>query len=198
MTAPVHNTGAAIAAKVALRERALAHVGDADVIDLFCGPVGEMHRRVWSRARSYLGVDVVYRWPDRRARIVAPWRDVFEHVPLAPFTIFDLDAFGSPWPALYELTKWRRVQAGERVAIVTTDGGWRATRTRSNGSSDRALAALGVQAPRALRDMRPAAEAVLSRAAAAMGARLEGLAVAGYTTKTRAVMGYSVALLSGA
>lgn len=198
MSGPVHNTTAAVAAKVALRERALAHVGpSAHVIDLFCGPVGEMHRRVWSRAASYLGVDVVYRWPDRRDRIVAPWHDVLEHVPMHRFNVFDLDAFGSPWPALRELASKRRVKPGERVAIVTTDGGWRATRTRSNKAADAALVHFGVQPPRSLRDMRPAAEKVLSRAADAMGARLEGLAIAGYTTQTRAVMGYSVALLAG-
>lgn len=198
MTAPVHNTSAAIAAKVQIRERALAHVGEAHVVDLFCGPVGEMHRRVWSRAASYLGVDVVYRWPDRRPRIVAPWFDVLEHVPMGRFNVFDLDAFGSPWPALHALTKWRRVQAGERVAIVTTDGGWRATRTGSAGSADRALVALGVQRPRFLRDMRPAAEAALVRAASDMGAKVEKLSVAGYTTQLGTpAMGYSVALLVG-
>lgn len=201
MTAkPKHNSGGGLAAKIALRERALVHVGGpelARVVDLFCGPVGAMHRSVWSRASSYLGVDVVYRWPDRRARIVAPWELALEHVPMGTFNVFDLDAFGSPWPALHALTRWRRVQPGERVAIITTDGGWRATRTHSAKSSDAALVALGVQPPRTLREMRPAAESAHARAARAMGARLDGLAIAGYSTKLRAVMGYAVSLLTG-
>lgn len=110
---------------------------------------------------------------------------------------FGWGRFGSPWPALLEVAKRRRVSTGQRLAIVTTDGGWRATRTKSNGAADRALVALWSQPPRTLREMRPAAETGLVGAASMMGARVVGLSVAGYTMQTRAAMGYAVALLVG-
>jgi hypothetical protein len=200
VTAPVHNSSASIAAKIELRERALAHVGEAHVVDLFCGPVGEMHRHVWSRAASYLGVDVVYRWPDRRARIVAPWRDALEHVPMARFNVFDLDAFGAPWPALLELTQWRRAKPGEKLAIVTTDGNWRSTmRGFAQAVESRAaFRKLGVEPPSEMGgEQRSACESALLGAAHAMGARVASMAVAGYGRHRSKRVGYAVALLVG-
>jgi hypothetical protein len=199
MSGPKHNSAGGLAAKIAIRELALAHVSRRSVLDLFCGPVGEMHRHVWGRARSYLGVDVVYRWPDRRRRIVAPWSFALEHLDLETFDVFDLDAFGSPWPALASLVRRRRAGVGELLALVVTDGSWRSIRVHSDGEQRRAFASLGVQAPTTLRELRPAAEAALVRAAGAMGCAVDGLRVAGYAPKkgNAAAMGYAVALLRG-
>lgn len=150
-TEGVHNSSGGLAAKIALREAALAHVGAAHVLDVFCGPVGAMHRHVWTRAASYLGVDLVYRWPDRRRRIIAPWSVALDHLELGRFNVFDLDAFGSPWPALAQLVRARgRATSGERLAILATDGSWRSVRTRSAKESDEALRFLEVQPPASL------------------------------------------------
>ncbi|HVH77139.1 MAG TPA: hypothetical protein VM755_19655 [Stellaceae bacterium] len=43
-------------------------------------------------------------------------------IDLAPFNLFDFDAWGSPWEHVAILCARRPVQPGERIGLVLTDG----------------------------------------------------------------------------
>ena len=109
-------------AKVEIRARVLAAVGPAraQVFDAFAGP-GLMHREVWSQAAGYVGCDT--RWyRDGRRCYVADNLRVLRAVDLAPFTVFDLDAYGSPWAQALIIAARRALAPGERIGLVLTEG----------------------------------------------------------------------------
>ncbi|MDP3767758.1 MAG: hypothetical protein Q8S13_07065 [Dehalococcoidia bacterium] len=109
-------------AKVQIREHVMAELGAERTIvfDAFAG-AGIMWREVWSRAAGYVGCDE--RWHnDERRCFVADNRRVLRCIDLAPFTIFDADAYGSPWEALLIIAARRKIQPGERIALVLTEG----------------------------------------------------------------------------
>lgn len=116
----VHNS--TTGPKVELRDLVLAEVQPARIFDAFCGPEGEMWRGVWHKAAHYLGVDEELRFPDPRRRFVGDSRLVMRAIDLAPFNVFDFDAFGSPWEWMVLLAARRRWLPGERGAVVLTDG----------------------------------------------------------------------------
>lgn len=123
-SAKVHNAPAAIGAKVDLRTRALEWVGGKDqarVFDAFAGR-GEMWRGVWRHAAGYAGCDKTWQSSDPGRRFVGDNRLVMRAIDLAPFNVFDLDAFGSPWEQMLILAARRRWKRRERGAIVLTDG----------------------------------------------------------------------------
>jgi hypothetical protein len=123
MTEKVHNSPAALGAKLKMREKVLELVTPAHVFDAFCGPVGEMHGHVWHRAASYVGVDKEWRHEtDARRRFVADNMRVLRAIDLQPFNVFDLDAFGSPWPQMTVLLAKREWAKDEIGAVVLTDG----------------------------------------------------------------------------
>jgi hypothetical protein len=110
------------AAKVQLRRAVLAEIGPADahVFDAFAG-TGDMHAAVWCQAASYVACD--QRWmDDDRLAFVADNRRVMRAIDLAPFNVFDLDAYGSPWEQVLILCARRRVRPGERLAVLLTEG----------------------------------------------------------------------------
>jgi hypothetical protein len=116
-------------AKVEIRRRVLAALtpGRARVFDAFAGP-GLMWAEVWQHAAAYVGCDD--RWhADARCCFVADNRRVMRCVDLAPFTVFDLDAYGSPWEQALILAARRHLAPGEQVALVLTEGTWMKTRT---------------------------------------------------------------------
>lgn len=134
------NHQAALPDKIGLREEALAAVGEARVLDLFAGK-GVMHRAVWHHAAAYLGND-----SDKGQALAHPApchhaeaQILLRAIPLAPWNVFDLDAYGSPWNEVTVLAARRRLLPGERVAIVLTDG---APRRAMLGLTVRALAEL--------------------------------------------------------
>lgn len=93
-----HRTGKS--AKIALRDQVLDAVSaeKSIVLDAFAG-AGMMYRYVWNRAAGYVGCDLKW-YPDQRMAYVADNRRVLRAIDLTPFTIFDLDAYGSPWEHL--------------------------------------------------------------------------------------------------
>lgn len=135
-----HNRASAIAAKVTLREHVLAQVTPARVLDCYCGPVGEMHRAVWHRAHSYAGIDLEWRLNDQRRRFVGDVLRILRAIDLAPFNVFDLDAFGSPWETALVIAARRKWVAGESGAFVFTDGS--GAQTRLGAAIPRAVALL--------------------------------------------------------
>jgi hypothetical protein len=110
------------AAKIEIRRRVLTAIGadKAHVLDAYAGD-GEMFRAVWKEAASYAGCDL--RWyPDERLAYVCDNRRLLRVLDLVPFTVFDFDAYGSPWELCYLLAKRRGMARGERLGVVLTEG----------------------------------------------------------------------------
>ena len=120
--AQVHNGRQTWKAKVEIRRRVLEQLAPgAHVFDAFAGP-GLMYQHVWSRAASYVGCDEAWHQDDRCC-YVADNRRVLRAIDLAPFTIVDLDAFGSPWEqALILAARRPPLAAGEHFGLVLTEG----------------------------------------------------------------------------
>lgn len=119
----VKNHPQALAAKIALRVNVIEAIGPdrAVVFDAFAGS-GEMFRGVWRRASAYVGCDSDADWRDERCLFVADNRRVLRSLDLAPFTVFDFDAFGSPWEQAIIVAARRRVKSAEQIGIVLTEG----------------------------------------------------------------------------
>lgn len=116
------NHPAAFKAKVAIRRNVLAAIGrdQAAVFDAYAGS-GALYRAVWSDAERYVGCDLKW-YRDERLAYVADCRRVLRAVDLKPWSIFDLDSYGSPWEAALIVAARRPVEAGERIGIVLTEG----------------------------------------------------------------------------
>lgn len=112
-------------AKIEIRRLVLAELTPAKtvVFDAFAGK-GEMWAAVWRHAAGYVGCDEY--WPDdARTMFVSDNRRVLRAIDLAPFTCFDLDAYGDPWTAAIIIAARRpRLTRGQRLGLVVTDGGW--------------------------------------------------------------------------
>lgn len=109
-------------AKVEIRNRVLAAVGPerARVLDCFAGE-GLMFREVWSKAASCIGIDRRF-FPDDRLCFVGETERVLRSLDVQEFTIFDCDAWGSPWEQLYIIASRRRLAPGEVIGVVITEG----------------------------------------------------------------------------
>lgn len=106
--------------KVEIRRLVLGEV-QAQVFDGFAGS-GQMFQRVWKGAPGYVGCDTRWFPDDDRLAFVADNRRVLRAIDLAPFGIFDLDAYGSPWEQVAIIAARRLVAPGERIAFCLTDG----------------------------------------------------------------------------
>ena len=118
----VDNAHSGRAAKIQIREHVLAALSPGAVVfDAFAG-TGQMHDAVWQHAARYVGCDE--RWHhDGRCCYVADNRRVLRCIDLAPFTVFDLDAYGSPWEqALIIAARRPKLTAGGRLGLVLTEG----------------------------------------------------------------------------
>ena len=108
------------AAKIALRRHLLDAIPDGRVFDAFAGS-GKMYRAVWSQAAGYVGCDLKW-FRDERSVFVAKCQRVMRAIDLNEFSIFDLDAYGSPWLQVQILAARRRLAPGERIGLALTDG----------------------------------------------------------------------------
>ena len=116
------NNRQAFRAKVEIQRRVLEVVGrDVVVFDAFAGS-GEMYSAVWKVAKGYTGCDLK---PQRDGRLMfaADNRHVLRVANLAEFSLFDLDAYGSPWHQAIIIADRRRVAPGELFGLVLTEGG---------------------------------------------------------------------------
>jgi hypothetical protein len=113
--AKVDNADAALPAKAQIRQHVLDAMGagNARVFDAFAGE-GKLYRRVWRQAASYVGCDLK-RVRDERLMYAADSRHVMRALPLQEFSIFDFEAYGSPWEHVIILCVRRRLQFGERL-----------------------------------------------------------------------------------
>lgn len=130
----VENAPDGRAAKAQIRQHVLDAITPtaAVVFDAFAG-AGVMYDMVWHRAAGYVGCDEVWA-NDARCCYVADNRRVLRAINLAPFTIFDFDAFGNPWEQALIVTARRPpLQKGERVGLVYTDGSWTKVRFKTGG-----------------------------------------------------------------
>jgi hypothetical protein len=126
-------------AKIEIRRHVLDAVGAdrAVVFDAFAG-AGEMWHEVWRHAADYIGCDE--KWHnDGRCCYAADNRRVMRCLPLARFTVFDFDAFGSPWEQALILGARRELRPGERIGLAMTEGTWTSTRLVVGGSGPRFL-----------------------------------------------------------
>ena len=117
--------------KVQIRENVLAVLGAerAHVFDAYAGE-GQMWSAIWKHAASYVGVTETWHNDERRC-FVGDNKRVLRAIDLAPFNVFDLDAYGSPWDALGIVAARRpRMKAGDRLGILITEGTWLKTRAR--------------------------------------------------------------------
>lgn len=70
---------------------------------------------------GYVGCDL--RWfQDERLAFVADNRRVLRSLDLRQFSVFDLDAYGSPWEQALIIAARRPVAPGERLGLVLTEG----------------------------------------------------------------------------
>ncbi len=118
----VNNHPGRSAAKIQLRQAALDWIGagDSRVFDAFCGD-GEMWREVWQNASAYTGCDEKW-YRDERTMFVSDNRRVMRCIDLQPYNVFDFDSYGSPWDQAMILADRRKVQPGEKVAVLLTEG----------------------------------------------------------------------------
>lgn len=128
MATQVHNAETAVSAKVQLRRHVLDALTPelAFVFDAFAGP-GAMFDAVWHRAAGYVGCDIEW-FKDERLCYVADNCRLMRCLDLQRFTVFDLDAFGSPWEQAVILAARRQLAPGERVAVLLTEGDGKNTR----------------------------------------------------------------------
>lgn len=116
-----HNADGGHTAKAKIRRLVLETVGKpAHVFDAFGGP-GAMYSDVWKHADSYVGCDKEW-YRDERMMFCADSARVLRALDLARFNIFDLDAYGSPYEQLIIVAARRKVEKGEAIGIVITDG----------------------------------------------------------------------------
>lgn len=115
----VDNHADSFADKVEIRQRVLDAVGGR-VFDGFAGS-GHMWSAVWRNADGYEGCDEKY-YPDARLMFCADVHRVLRNIDLQRFSIFDFDAYGSPWQACVILAARRRVAPGARIGLVLTEG----------------------------------------------------------------------------
>lgn len=117
----VDNASTAKAAKIEIRRLVMEAIdGDVSVFDAFAGS-GEFYRTVWKGADFYVGCDKRY-FPDERRAYVADNRRVLRAINLAVFNVFDLDAYGAPWEQAAIIAARRRIEPGERVGMIFTEG----------------------------------------------------------------------------
>lgn len=119
----VENSQHAVKAKVEIRRNVLAAVTAerAVVFDAFAG-AGVMWSEVWRHAAGYVGCEERMWYRDERCCFVADNRRVLRCIDLKPFTVFDLDAFGSPWEQALIIAARRPVTKGEVLGLVLTEG----------------------------------------------------------------------------
>jgi hypothetical protein len=128
-------------AKVQIRQHVIEAITPARAIvfDAFAG-AGEMWSEVWRHAADYVGVDE--RWHrDGRLCYAADNRRVMRCISLQRFTVFDFDAFGSPWEQAMILGARRQLEPGERLGLAITEGTWTATRLVVGGVGPKLLRA---------------------------------------------------------
>lgn len=182
--------------KIELRQEAMAAIPGAGVLDLFAG-TGRMHTAVWAHAPLYLGTDSEWDQAIRHPGLChhVPAETLLRIIDLAPFRIFDLDAYGSPWAALTILAARRRLLPGETVALILTDGSPRGAKFGNLSHAQALLSGADPKAPGAHRRWDVLADVSLKEVARRMGGSLTRIRHA--PMNLRLGMWYGWALLTG-
>ena len=117
-----NSTPSANNAKAAVRQNVLDVMGadKCHVFDAFAGD-GHLYRAVWAKAASCVGCDLKF-YNDERMAYVSDNRRVLRMIDLAPFNLFDLDSYGSPWEQLYIIAARRKLKPGEQLGLILTEG----------------------------------------------------------------------------
>ena len=116
-----HQDSSLVNKKADLRKELMGQFDNPKVLDCFCGN-GEMWDKGWGKTSNYVGLDI-REYKDERSTIVTknePWVKAND---ISSFDIFDLDAYGTPFPLLLEISK-RPLRKG-KIGLVLTDGSGR-------------------------------------------------------------------------
>ena len=114
----VKTNNAKTAAKKMIRESVISKIGALPVLEVFCGN-GEMYGSVWNKCESYTGIDIV-KYFDERNTICGDAVKAVTSIDLSAYSIFDIDAYGSPYTILDIITS--RIQTGKEYGFIITDG----------------------------------------------------------------------------
>lgn len=122
------------ARKIDLRRRVIESLDRVAVLESHCG-YGHMRNAVYQSAERWDGID-------QRAGVatlIGDSRKWLRTMDLSPYTVFDIDPWGSPWECVWIVSRRRVLQPGERIGIAITDG----TVGGGGASSRRSLRAAG-------------------------------------------------------
>ena len=152
--AKLHNADDAHDAKVQMRravcdELRARGVVRVSVLDLFAGR-GEMFSLGWTRADAYVGCDETWEPSDPGRRYCCDNLVLLRSIPLDGFNVFDCDAFGNPWDAIWILAARRRWAPHEIGALVITDGMSRRQLVGRIAWSMSQLSGMPIESPRIL------------------------------------------------
>lgn len=108
--------------KVTIRQIAFDSVNEKNVLDVFCGS-GEMFNSVWKNAQIYQGIDNKITTHNKNV-LIGDYLDCLRTIRVSDFSIFDIDAYGSPYKALnYIIDSLKSCGIKfEKIAFVITDG----------------------------------------------------------------------------
>jgi len=129
-------------AKVKLRELVMAQIPVPKVFDAFAGS-GAMYSAVWRKAQSYTGCDQKPQ-SDERLMFCCDNRRVLRAIDLAPFNVFDLDAYGFPWEQAIIIAARRPIASGELIGFCFTEAG--GIMYKSNGVPNAVTMLAGIKA----------------------------------------------------
>lgn len=170
------NRAEAVGSKVALRRWVADWMqGGARVLEVFCGQSAAMWALAWrDHCASYVGIDAAQSHIEVRDVRIGDAMEQLGALDLGAFDCFDVDAWGSPWRVVRAIASVRRLQAGERVGLVVTDG---SSKRRKFGVSvnDQRWFAAGLPGVRTNAACVPVVVAGLRTTAALMGARVVGM-----------------------
>ena len=190
----VHNSGRGLAAKLELRRNVLAEMAPAHVLECFCGP-GEMWRGAWSAAASCTGIDLTWDRADARRRFVGDTFAIMSAIGIGAFNVFDIDAFGAPWPAFEIIARRRIFRPLERVGLVVTDGGSLKLRWGAMGHAQARLLADGARTIPGVENSDFLHAATFRAACSKIGTPLRAWAASCNTGRGGGRMSYSAAVI---
>jgi hypothetical protein len=107
--------------KIALRREVSERIPGASVLEAFCGD-GELTREWQKLGCKTEGIDLKPWQSGDGPRLVADTMAALSAIDVSRFRVFDIDAWGEPWPEALTIMSRCEFVPGERYGIVITDG----------------------------------------------------------------------------
>ncbi len=122
-----------LSAKAMIRQWVADRIDSPAVLECFAGD-GALTAAWESTGASVVGIDAKPWKQGLPERYVADVHRAMASLDLARFNVFDVDAWGSPFPVIEQIGRRRRWSPGERGAVVWTDGSTVHTMKRGRSS----------------------------------------------------------------